>query len=151
MDRRLEGEQCAELVLLGAHDAGPGVEGGPGRDRAAELQAAGAEVHDVLHAGELDRHGDQARHETEGQETVGDRATEGAFLLAALDVDVNPLVVAGQVGELFDHLLCDDEFVAPLPVLLGGLSVDGVDVVESDGSHGRQRTTGTHRPHVDEL
>ena len=82
---------------------------------------------------------------------MGDRATEGAFLLAALDVDVNPLVVAGQVGELVDHLLCDDKFVAPLPVLLGGLSVDGVDVVESDGSHGRQRTTGAHRPHVDEL
>ena len=149
MDRRLEGEQCAELVLLGAHDAGAGVQGGPGRDRSAELQTAGAEVHDVLHAGELDRHRDQARHQAEGQETVGDRATEGTLLLAALDVDMNPLVVARQVGELVDHFLRDDQFVAPLPVLFGGLGVDGVDVVESDGSHGRQRTTGTYRPHVD--
>ncbi|HEY1457843.1 MAG TPA: hypothetical protein VGF15_04930 [Solirubrobacteraceae bacterium] len=42
---------------------------------------------------------------------VGDRRPEGTLGLGALDVGVDPLVIAGQIGELVDHLLCD---LAPL-------------------------------------
>ena len=38
---------------------------------------------------------------------MGDRGAEGALGLGALDVDVDPLVVAGELGELVDVLLGD--------------------------------------------
>jgi len=36
---------------------------------------------------------------------VGDRATEGTLFLAALDVDMNPLVVASCFGKFIDPIL----------------------------------------------
>jgi hypothetical protein len=36
---------------------------------------------------------------------VGDRPAERALLAGPLDVDVDPLVVAGRLGELVDLLL----------------------------------------------
>jgi len=43
---------------------------------------------------------------------VGDRPSERAFLVRALDVDVNPLVIAGRFREQIDALLRDVEPVA---------------------------------------
>ncbi len=34
-----------------------------------------------------------------------DRAAERAFLLATLEVDMNPLVIAGNIGEVIDLFL----------------------------------------------
>ena len=44
-----------------------------------------------------------------------DRALEGALALGALDVDVDPLMIAREIGELVDHLLRDLEGLAPVP------------------------------------
>ena len=49
----------------------------------------------------------QRRQQRQRQVAVRDRAAEGALGLRALDVDVDPLVVAGRVGELVDVLLGD--------------------------------------------
>ena len=66
---------------------------------------------------------------------MGDRAAEGALGLAPLDVHMDPLVIAGDVGECVDHVLADFELGSELAELFGGESVDGVDVVERDGGH----------------
>ena len=49
----------------------------------------------------------EAVDQREGQVAVGDRGAEGALLLRPLDVDVDPLVVAGELGEGVDVLLGD--------------------------------------------
>ena len=41
-----------------------------------------------------------------------DRATEGGLAARAVDVDVDPLVVAGRVGEPVDAVLVDERPVA---------------------------------------
>ena len=75
----------------------------------------------------------EARAEREREVAVGDRAAERR-LLRALDVDVDPLVVAGDVGERVDVLLGD-------LVPVGGaerLALGGLELVESgDRPHGR--------------
>ena len=48
----------------------------------------------------------------ERQVAVRDGGPEGTLLRSAFDVDVDPLVVAGELRELVDHLLGD---LAPLP------------------------------------
>ena len=75
---------------------------------------------------------------------MSDGSAERTLALAAFDVDVDPLVVAGQVGEGVDHFLGDLDLVAPIPVLVGGLSVDGVDVVKSEGEGGHGRDGRRH-------
>jgi hypothetical protein len=60
---------------------------------------------------------------------VGDRAAEGALRLRALDVHVDPLVVAGGVGELVDVLLGD-----LVPVAAAELAADE----SGDLGHGRR-------------
>ena len=78
--------------------------------------------------------GDERRAERQREVAVGDRAAEGPGL-GPLDVDVDPLVVAGGVGELVDLLLGDLDLVAVAEVLadLGLQPVDAFD----DRRHGR--------------
>src|SRR6185312_4576980 len=47
---------------------------------------------------------EQARHQREGEEAMRDRRAEGRGL-GALAIDMDPLVVAGRLGEAIDHLL----------------------------------------------
>ena len=47
---------------------------------------------------------------------MGDRRTEGAFL-RALDVDMDPLVIVGRIGELVDAVLGDLEPLAGTEIL----------------------------------
>jgi hypothetical protein len=65
---------------------------------------------------------------------VGDRGPEGALLLGALDVDVDPLVVAGEIRVGVDVLLRD-----LLPVgRADGLALQGLeplDALDLNGCH----------------
>jgi hypothetical protein len=75
---------------------------------------------------------------------VRDRAAEGALGRGALDVDVDPLVVTGRVGEQVDVLLGDLVPVAAAEVGAdeSGTSAMVVVVVMrawSSGSRGRDR------------
>ena len=51
---------------------------------------------------------------------MGDRTAEGALGVRPLDVDVDPLVVAGGVGEQVHPLLGDLDPVGPAEVPAGG-------------------------------
>src|SRR5262249_59728557 len=93
-----------------------------GGDRGEEAQLVRAVVEEVARphhrvARALARGSGEPRQEREGQEAVRDRRLEGALAPRALDVRVDPLVVAGQLGEVVDDLLGDLELVAPGPEL----------------------------------
>ena len=55
--------------------------------------------------------------------------------LAAFDIHVNPLVIAGQVGKCIHEVLGDHELRAPVTKILGGNVVKRLDIVECDGFH----------------
>ena len=65
-----------------------------------------------------------------------DRAAEGALATAALDVDVDPLAVAGQLREGVDHLLRHLELAAEGAELLADPRLERGHVVELDLFHG---------------
>src|SRR5437764_11275328 len=64
--------------------------------------------------------------ERERQVPVRDRRAERALRRSALDVDVDPLVIAAQFGELVDHLLGD---LAP-PARSDDLILERVDALD---------------------
>src|SRR5262249_833891 len=59
-----------------------------------------------------------------------------ALALGALDVDVDPLVVARQLGEAVDHALRHLEWIAPLAEGVADLGLEPRDVVEGNFFHG---------------
>src|SRR4029079_5427767 len=67
----------------------------------------------------------------EGQQAVGDRRAEGA-VAGPLDVDVDPLLVTGELTELVDQLLGDLELGAPLAEVLADLGAERLEVVVLD-------------------
>ena len=76
----------------------------------------------------------QPGHQRQGQVAVRDGPAEGA-LLGLLDVDVDPLVVTGRVGELVHPLLGDLHPVGGADLLAGS----GLDVLErTEHAHGRR-------------
>src|SRR5690606_3805461 len=100
----------------GAHDVG-------------EAQLVEAVVDGAGDAFDLQQAVGHDRHEADGQEAVGD----GAAHLApgAFDVDVDPLAVAGDAGEVVDHLLGDLD-----PVGRAELAAhDGLQVLELHRVH----------------
>ena len=68
------------------------------------------------------------------QVAVGDRAAERALGLRALDVHVDPLVVAGDLGEAVDHLLVDRAPVAGADRLPDQV-LEFLDAVDGGGCH----------------
>src|SRR3954451_6673317 len=73
-----------------------------GRGEAHLVQAV---VHAHLRVGDRVGLADQRHEQRQGQVAVRDRAAVRALLLRALDVDVDPLVVNGGVGEEIDRVL----------------------------------------------
>ena len=82
---------------------------------------------DVLHPHDL---GGQHGEEGQGQVAVGDGGAE--FLRGALDIDVDPLVIARRLGELVDLALRD--LVPGRDAYLG--SDEGFEIFELDKAHG---------------
>src|ERR1700687_3681360 len=66
-----------------------------------------------------------------------DRPTEGTFFFASLDVDMNPLMVAGHVGELIYFLLGDVNRLAPRTKLFADLRGERRHIVKFDYLHRR--------------
>ena len=62
----------------------------------------------------------------------------GRFLLGPLDVDVDPLTVAGELGEAVDHVLGDLDLGSPVAELGRNRRGQRVNVIESIFSHGRR-------------
>src|SRR4051794_8496995 len=87
------------------------------RHRCGEPDLVQAVVHAHLRVGDGEHLGVHRDDERQGQVAVTDRAAEGALGLGALDVHVDPLVVAGGVGEGVDPLLGHLEPVAGAQLL----------------------------------
>ena len=77
------------------------------RDRGREADLVPAVVDAEGEAGRLGQFFAEAVGQRQGQVAVGDRHAVGAFGLRPLRVDVDPLVVAGDLGEGVDQLLGD--------------------------------------------
>src|SRR5437762_12084234 len=152
---------------LDAHQARAGVDLRARAHRAHEAELVGAVVGRVAVAGELPAGAPvQAREDAQRQEAVRDRAAERALPLGALHVEVDPLVVPGELGKAVDHVLGDLDRLAPRAEADADLALEPLDVVEADIFHGgvlpaerpgrragpvlptrpRGRTEGPHRP-----
>ena len=126
--------------LLAGRDIGDLADGDRGPHPRADRHRAG-EPHLVDAVVELGPGGVQGEHlaaqpghQRQGQVAVRDRPAEGA-LLGLLDVDVDPLVVTGRVGELVHALLGDLHPVGGADLLPGS----GLDVLErTEHAHGRR-------------
>ena len=117
-------------------------------DGEAHLLAAVVDAHlDAVDPDDL-RH--EHRAERQGQVPVGDGTAEGALGVRPLHVDVDPLVVAGRVGEQVHPLLGDLHVVAVAEVLPDELLELGDPV--HDGRHGPimpEPSGGDHRRRED--
>src|SRR5262249_48232254 len=103
----LEREAGDDLVpttalLLNRGERGLGAALGTDRARRREAALVPAVVDTEGKAGGGDQFFAEAVDEGEGQVAVGDRRAEGALCLGPLDVDVDPLIVAGELGEGVD-------------------------------------------------
>ncbi len=78
---------------------------------------------------------------------MGDRGAEGALGLGPINVDVDPLVIAGEIGEGIDVLLSDR---APLTRadLLPDQSLHALDTLYLDARHRRQSNRSADRAKV---
>jgi len=104
------------------------MDGGAGRNGTAKLKATRPIVDDVRGPTQVDRHVDQLRHEAERKKAVRYRTAERTFLLAPLNVDVDPLVIAREFGEPVDHFLRDFDLGSEVPPLAGYPGIDRIDV-----------------------
>ena len=132
MDGYLRRHERAFLVLPDVGHPVSGVERGADGNRGQQAEAVRAVVDDVLLPGDLHVAGAvQGWQEAEGEEAVGDRPPERAGG-GALHVDVDPLVVAGQLCELVHLLLGHLVFGTPGTPLLGDGPTQALQVVVGD-------------------
>src|SRR5271156_4636563 len=77
----------------------------------------------------------QSWDQTQRQKPVCDRPLERALALRSLDINVNPLMVAGDIGKLVDLLLSNLDFLAPAAVLRADFRSQFLNVVKFDAFH----------------
>src|SRR5881296_3624814 len=93
--------------LLGAGDALAHADARPGLDGRDEANLVRAVVDAAAPLGDLEQGRGHSRDQGQGQVAVGDRLAAGHLALRTLDVDVDPLMISGRLGELVDHRLID--------------------------------------------
>src|SRR3954447_21803733 len=96
-------QPAGDLLAVLEHD--PGTDLGAHRHRRGETDLVQAVVDAHLRVRDPVGPGRQRNQQREGHEPVRDRAAVGALGLGPLDVDVDPLVVTGGVGEEVDRVL----------------------------------------------
>ena len=105
--KRVTTSPPAAAHLVDRDDLGAAADPAVDRDRGREADLVPAVVDAEREAGRGDQLFAEAVDQREGEVAVGDRRPEGALGLRPLDVDVDPLVVAGELGEGVDVLLGD--------------------------------------------
>src|SRR5262245_27822416 len=93
--------------FLGARDPLADADARARLHRRDEADLVRAVVDAAASLGNLEEARGHARDERESEIAVGDRLAAGHLALGALDVDVDPLVIAGRFRELVDHPLVD--------------------------------------------
>src|SRR5262249_52374859 len=97
----------AAADLIDRDDLGAGADAASRRDGCGEAELVPAVVDAECESGRGDQVVAEPVDEREGEVAVGDRRPERALLLRPLDVDMDPLVIAGEAGEGVDVLLGD--------------------------------------------
>jgi NAD(P)-dependent dehydrogenase (short-subunit alcohol dehydrogenase family) len=92
--------------VLGFRNGDPAAQPRAGRDRREIADAIGAVVERVPQVLQPDHGPNEQWCKRQREQAVRDGATAGHFLLRALLVDVDPLLVAGSFCKLIDALLC---------------------------------------------
>src|SRR5208283_712510 len=77
----------------------------------------------------------ERRQQAQRQKTMRHRSAERTFFLAPLDVDMNPLTVAGHLGKLIDFFLRHVDRLAPRTEFLADLRRQRRNIVELDRLH----------------
>src|SRR4051794_22565437 len=126
---------AAEIVDIGHLGGRADVAAGGHRRRKPDLVPA--VVHAEHEAGRLDQSLAEAVDQAEREIAVRHCRAERALGLRALDVDVDPLVVAGELGERVDYVLGDSAPVARANGLTLKLTKP-LDSVRARNSHGRR-------------
>src|SRR5207245_1911470 len=93
--------------LFGAGAALAHADARSGRARRDEANLVRAIVDAAAPLGDLEQGRGHSRDQGQGQVAVGDRLAAGHLALRTLDVDVDPLMISGRLGELVDHRLID--------------------------------------------
>jgi hypothetical protein len=129
LDRRLGGEPRALLRLLDAEDAEARAQAAAGRHRRGEPHFVAAVIEPRGEA--LDAVGllAQPRQQRQGQESMGDGRAERRRL-GARGIDMDPLEIAGRLGEAVDHRLIDRDPIAGAEraVMCGEGALQRIDV-----------------------
>src|SRR4029077_4016165 len=115
------------------------------RHRGREANLVPAVVHAEGESGRLRQFFAEAVGQRQGQVAVGDRRPVGALGLRPLRIDVDPLVVAGDLGEAVDQLLGDRARLARSD-LLADDSLHPRDPVDLDSRHQSVHQSGRISP-----
>src|SRR5262249_48982718 len=108
----------------------------PRRNRRDEAQLVGAVVHDVAEPDHLPIiRVFERREQAQREKSVGHWTPERTLLLAAFDIDMNPLMIAGHVGELVNFLLAYLDRFAPAAILLADLRPEPFHIIKTYGFH----------------
>src|SRR5258708_35566994 len=106
LDRDLVGEpHAATGHRVGGKQLGARADLGAGGHRAGEAHLVAAVIDAVADVVDVRNLVIEPRDQGEGQEPVGDGLAARHVLLRALDVDMDPLVIAGRLGELVNAIL----------------------------------------------
>jgi hypothetical protein len=128
----------AAALLVDGDDLGLGADLGVDRDRGRKADLVPAVVDTEGEAAGGDQLLAEAVDERERQVAVSDRRAEGTFPLSSLDVDVDPLVVARELGEGVDVVLGNRPPLAWAD-LLPEHGLHSLDAVDLDRRHRRRR------------
>src|ERR1700742_4233337 len=140
----LDQKAIVDAQAVGRHvlclgDGGPPPQTGAGRDRREVADAVRAVVQRILQPLQPHHRSNEHRSKAEREKPVGDGLAAGQLPLRTVLVDMNPLLVAGGVGELIDPVLCDLD-----PVARADFGADGrFDLLEAvEYPHDRVLRTG---------
>ena len=100
------------------------------RHRTGEAQFVGPVIENIVVARNLiGRCADHPGHHHQGQEPMGNRCAKRTVGFRFLRICVNPVGVAGQLGKLVDHILCDFQRLTPGTESVRYQPLQGLDVV----------------------
>src|SRR5262249_42510998 len=105
--RALRGDAHAALDLLDRFEFEVQADAGAGRDHAGEAHSIGAVIDAARAVLDPVECRSEPRYERQGQPAMRDGLAAGHLALCPLDIDMDPLVVAGGVGEFVYLVLAD--------------------------------------------
>src|SRR5580698_3756617 len=131
-DLRLLSELRADRLRFNPNDPLPRMDRSSGRHRRDEAQLIRSIVDHIAKAADLPSRIKLERgQQAQGQKAMRHRSAERTFTLAALDVQMNPLMVAGDICELLNLVLGNLDRVAPRAKFITDFSAQLLQIIET--------------------